>query len=91
MGSKMETYIVYFDETGDDGANTLSSKHFVLSSVYLAVDSWQDNFNRIREFRKELKEKYGLHIKEEIHTKHLVRDKGMYRSYNWGMSNGVKC
>ena len=80
----METYIVYFDETGDDGANTLSSKHFVLSSVYLAVDSWQDNFNRIREFRKELKEKYGLHIKEEIHTKHLVRDKGMYRSYNWG-------
>lgn len=79
----METYIVYFDETGDDGANTLSSKEFVLTSVYLPIGSWQDNFDTIRGFRKELKEKYGLHINEEIHTKHLVRDKGMYRAYGW--------
>lgn len=79
----METYIVYFDETGDDGANTLSSKQFVLTSIYLNADCWQENYNKIREFRKNLKKKYGLHIKEEIHTKHLVRDKGMYRSYGW--------
>ncbi len=79
----METYLVYFDETGDDGANTLSSKQFVLTSVYLDINRWQDTFNDIRAFRKELKEKYGLHITEEIHTKHLVRDKGMYRPYGW--------
>ena len=79
----METYLVYFDETGDDGANTLSSKQFVLTSVYLNINSWQDTFNDIRTFRKELKEKYGLYITEEIHTKHLVRDKGMYRHYGW--------
>lgn len=79
----METYLVYFDETGDDGANTCSSTQFVLTSVYLKVDSWQDSFNAVREFRKELKEKYGLHVKEEIHTKHLVRDKGLYRPYGW--------
>lgn len=80
----METYLVYFDETGDDGANTLSSKQFVLTSVYLDINIWQDTFNYIREFRKEIKEKYGLHVTEEIHTKHLVRDKGMYRKYGWG-------
>ena len=57
----METYLVYFDETGDDGANTLSSKQFVLTSVYLDINRWQDTFNDIRAFRKELKEKYGLH------------------------------
>ena len=79
----METFLVYFDETGDDGANTLSSKQFVLTSVYLYIDRWQDTFNDIRTFRKELKEKYGLHVTEEIHTKHLVRDKGMYRPYGW--------
>ena len=79
----METYLVYFDETGDDGANILSSKQFVLTSVYLDINRWQDTFNDIRAFRKELKEKYGLHITEEIHTKHLVRDKGMYRPYGW--------
>ena len=53
----METYLVYFDETGDDGANTLSSKQFVLTSVYLDINRWQDTFNDIRAFRKELKEK----------------------------------
>ena len=79
----METYLVYFDETGDDGANTLSSKQFVLTSLYLRMDSWQSTFNTIHEFRKKLKEEYGLHTKEEIHTKHLVRDKGMYRAYGW--------
>lgn len=79
----METYLVYFDETGDDGANTLSSKQFVLTSAYLDINLWQDTFNSIREFRKELKQKYGLHVTEEIHTKHLVRDKGMYRPYGW--------
>lgn len=79
----METYLVYFDETGDDGANTLSSKQFVLTSVYLDINLWQNTFNAIRAFRRELKEKYGLHITDEIHTKHLVRDKGMYRQYGW--------
>lgn len=79
----MNTYIAYFDETGDDGANTQSSKQFVLTSAYMDSNSWQSNYRKIYEFRKELKKKYGLHITEEIHTKHLVRDKGMYRPYNW--------
>ncbi len=79
----METYLVYFDETGDDGANTLSSKQFVLTSVYLDIKHWQDTFDTIRAFRRDLKKEYGLHIKEEIHTKHLVRDKGVYRTYGW--------
>ena len=79
----MDTYIAYFDETGDDGANTLSSEEFVLTSIYMNSNSWQKNYDIIRGFRKELKLKYGLHTSEEIHTKHLVRDKGLYRSYNW--------
>lgn len=79
----MNTYIAYFDETGDDGANTQSSNQFVLTSIFMDSNVWQDNFGKIREGRRNLKVKYGLHISEEIHTKHLVRDKGLYRSYNW--------
>ncbi len=79
----METYIAYFDETGDDGANTSSSNQFVLTSIYMSADAWKINFDIIRAARKELKQKYGLHVSEEIHTKHLVRDKGMYRPYGW--------
>jgi len=79
----MDTYIAYFDETGDDGANTKSSDEFVLTSIYMNSNSWNSNYNIIKENRKQLKQKYGLHISEEIHTKHLVRDKGLYRAYNW--------
>ena len=79
----MNTCLVYFDETGDDGANTLSSNQFVLTSIYMQTDSWQSNFDKVRACRKELKEHFGLHTSEEIHTKHLVRDKGLYRSYGW--------
>lgn len=81
----MDTYITYFDETGDDGANTLSSKQFVLTSIYMNADSWQDNFDKLRSFRIMLKGKYNLHISQEIHTKDLVRDKGLYRSYGWSI------
>ena len=56
----MDTYIVYFDETGDDGANTCSSNQFVLTGMYMSADSWQDNYDKLRACRKELRKKYGL-------------------------------
>ena len=48
----MKTYLTYFDETGDDGITTASSDHFILTSIYMPAESWQDNFNKIRELRK---------------------------------------
>ena len=79
----MKTYLTYFDETGDDGITTASSDHFILTSIYMPAESWQDNFDKIRELRKDLKEQYGFHISEEMHTKHFLTDKNPYRKYNW--------
>jgi hypothetical protein len=79
----METYIAYFDETGDDGVTTASSEHFVLTSLYMSADNWQGNFNHIRECRRKLKEQFGFYVSEEFHTKHLLSDKDPYRKYDW--------
>lgn len=79
----MKTYIVYFDETGDDGVTTASSDHFILTSLYMPTNSWQDNFNIMRNLRKELRDKYGFHVTEEMHTKHFLTDKNPYRKYGW--------
>ena len=79
----MDTYIAYFDETGDDGANTSSSKYFILTSIYMPVSEWQSNFNKIRAVKQELNKRYGFHVVQELHTKHLLTDKNPYRSYNW--------
>ena len=51
----MNTYIAYFDETGDDGSNTMSSSQFVLSSLYMDANVWQSNYDKVRECRKDLK------------------------------------
>lgn len=79
----MNTYIVYFDETGDDGVQTTSSDHFILTSLYMPAESWQQNFNLMRSLRKELRDRYGFHVTEEMHTKHFLTDKKPYRDYHW--------
>ena len=79
----METYVAYFDETGDDGILQTSSDFFVLTSVYMPASSWQSNFNKIKAMRKILKDRYGLHVNEEIHTKNFLTDKNPYRKYPW--------
>lgn len=79
----MDTFIAYFDETGDDGVTTASSEFFVLTSLYMSAEKWQSNFDKIRECRKSLKEQFGFHISEELHTKHLLSNKDPYRKYGW--------
>ena len=51
----MKTYIAYFDETGDDGVTMNSSDHFILTSLYMPAESWQQNFEKMRILRRELK------------------------------------
>ena len=79
----METQIVYCDESGDDGLNIKSSSDFILTSIYMPSSKWQSNFNQIKHFRKQLKEDFGFHINQEMHTKHFLADKNPYRAYNW--------
>ena len=79
----METYIAYFDESGDDGATTASCEAFILTSIYMSCGNWQKNYDLIRECRTELKSKLGFHISEELHTKHLMTNKDPYRNYGW--------
>ena len=49
----------------------------------MPAESWQRNFNLMRSLRKELRDKYGFHVTEEMHTKHFLTDKNPYRNYKW--------
>ena len=86
----METQIVYCDETGDDGLNTSSSQAFILTSIYMPSSEWKDNYEAVKKFRKQLKEDYGFHINQEMHTKHFLTDKDPYRSYKWTKEQRVE-
>lgn len=79
----MKTYIVYFDETGDDGVTTASSDVFVLTSIYMSSEVWQDNYNAFKLFRRDIKNEYGMHTTEEMHTRAFLRNRSIYRKYGW--------
>ena len=86
----METQIVYCDETGDDGNNISSSSVFVLTSIYMPSNKWQNNYAVIKQFRKLLKNEYGFHASQEMHTKFFVTDKNPYRAYGWSDEQKVE-
>lgn len=70
--------IAYYDESGDDGFPIYSSPLFVLTGVYLPYMTWKDKYMAIRDFRSELRERFGFPIKWEIHTNHLLLNKKPY-------------
>lgn len=74
--------IAYFDESGDDGLNNYASETFILTSLYMHASNWNENFELLKKFRRHLKEKYGILVKEEFHTAHFFKDKDPYRKYN---------
>lgn len=79
----METWLAYFDETGDDGITTASSDTFVLTGMYMSAESWKQNFDTLRGCRTHLKEAFGFHASQEMHTKAFLTDKSPYRNYGW--------
>jgi len=75
-------YLAYFDESGDDGYPKYSSEIFVLTSCYLHHQKWQEVFNSIKEFRKQLKNDFGIPIKLEFKTREFILNKNPYKNFN---------
>ena len=85
----MSARIVYCDETGDDGLNTCSSNAFILTSISMPTDSWRQNYDAFKTFRKKLKDDYGFHVTEEMHTKAFLSEKEPYRKYKWSKQDKI--
>ena len=72
-------HIAYYDETGDDGYPSYSSKLFVLTSCYIEHQKWKDNYLKLSNLKEDLKRQYGFPKKTEIHIRKLLLDKQPYR------------
>ncbi|HAK75459.1 MAG TPA: hypothetical protein DCM71_00760 [Runella sp.] len=65
--------IMYVDESGDNGCSKYGSQHYILSGIVVSEDDWQESLNRMKAFRKHLKDTYGLLIRTELHAAELIR------------------
>lgn len=70
--------IAYYDEAGDDG-NPGSSPLFALTALYMHYLNWKDCQTAIYEFRRQLKDRFRIPIRMEMHARDFVLNKDPYR------------
>ncbi len=66
-------YLLYVDESGDTGRKPGSSRYFVLSGFVVHELRWHQTLNSILGFRRELRNKYNLKLRHEIHAGEFVQ------------------
>jgi len=72
-------YFLYVDESGDTGLNGSPTVYFVLSGFVVHELMWHETLQRIIEFRKSLRVRYGLKLREEIHSTDMIHKPGGLR------------
>jgi hypothetical protein len=61
-------YLTFIDESGDVGLVNSPSNYFVLSALIIQESYWLTFIDDLIGFRRYLKKKYGLLMREEIHA-----------------------
>ena len=76
-------YLSSYDASGDDGYPKYSSPLFCLSALYMPYQYWKPNFQKVLDFRKQLKQDFGFPVKQEFHCRQFLMDKRPYHgTYN---------
>src|SRR6267142_1559754 len=61
--------LYYLDESYDDNK-------FAIAAIRVDSTNWNSLFKQVKDFRRELKNKYGIYTTKEIHSTDFVRGKG---------------
>ncbi len=69
-------FLMYVDESGDIGMTDSPSRYFVLSGLVVHELRWSQYHQQLVEFRRRMKQKYGLLMREEIHAARMITQPG---------------
>ncbi len=72
-------YFLYADESGDVGIENSPTKYFCLSGFVVHELRWHETLEAIIEFRRYLRNQYGLKLREELHAAHYIHKPGELR------------
>ncbi len=73
-------YLIYVDESGDTGLINSPTNFFVLSAIVIHESAWMNVLDDLINFRRYLKIRYGIMMKEEIHASEFVNGKNKLRN-----------
>ena len=66
-------YLMYVDESGDVGMAGSPTRYFCLSGLVVHELRWRELMERLVDFRRRMKTKYGLGVRDEIHAAEFIR------------------
>ena len=67
---------MYVDESGDSGMVNSPSRYFVLSGLIVHELRWHTYLDTLIQFRRTLKQPYGLRLREEFHAAAMISRPG---------------
>ncbi|MFW5415045.1 DUF3800 domain-containing protein [Nocardiopsis sp. CNT-189] len=72
--------LAYIDESGDTGPVSGNGSHtYTLGCVLVDADDWPTSFDELVAFRRRIKERFGVLLRDELKANHLVRGGGSIR------------
>jgi hypothetical protein len=69
-------FLMYVDESGDTGLVGSPTRYYVLSGLVLHELRWRPVLERLLEFRSDLRARYGLKLREELHAAAMINKPG---------------
>jgi hypothetical protein len=69
-------YLMYVDESGDSGLVNSPTRYFVLSGIVMHELRWNQYLDQIVDYRKRMRNTFGLLLREEIHAAHMINRPG---------------
>lgn len=69
-------YLLYADESGDNGLVNSPTQYFVVSGVVLHELRWQQYLDQLIDFRRRMQRQFGLRMSEEIHAAQMINKPG---------------
>lgn len=81
---------MYVDESGDPGIHQYGSPYFILSGIIVPEQEWAKYLDRLKQFRKSIKTRYGLRVREELHASELIRVKNIEAYKNIRKSDRIQ-
>lgn len=69
-------YLMYIDESGDPGMLKSPTRYFVLSGLVVHELRWKPFLEELISFRRDLKARFGLKLRDEVHAGHMLTTPG---------------
>lgn len=69
-------FLMYVDESGDVGMVNSPTQYFILSGIVVHELRWTQYLDELISFRRYLRDKYGLKLREEIHASAFINNPG---------------